>query len=351
MPTTETYTVNADDAGERLDRWLTAQVPDLSRSRLKALIEDGQVEPENGAKIDPKFKVSEGERYTLTLPDPEPATPKAQNIPLDVLFEDEHLIVINKPPGMVVHPAHGAWDGTLVNALLYHCGDTLSGIGGVARPGIVHRLDKDTSGVMVVAKSEVAHTGLVARFQAHDMDRRYLAVTRGAPRPLLGRIETRIDRDPGDRKRMAVVRESVRAASADWHEPDGDGWVDRGKHAITNYQTVEAFGALDEKSALPAAAIVECRLETGRTHQIRVHMAHIGAPVVGDPVYGKHRGLKAFGDGDAFREATTAARKFSRQALHAAILGFEHPVTGEDLFFEQSPPDDMADLIEKLRAM
>ncbi len=351
MPTTHSFTVDAADAGERLDRWLASQISDLSRSRLKSLIEDGQVVPSHGAKIDPKYKVSAGETYTLTLPDPEPATPQAENIPLDVLFEDEHLIVIAKPAGMVVHPAPGAWSGTLVNALLYHCGDSLSGIGGVARPGIVHRLDKDTSGVMVVAKSEVAHTGLVARFQAHDMDRRYLALTRGAPRPLLGRIETRLDRDPADRKRMAVVRESLRTASADWHEPDGDGYVEKGKHAITNYKTIETFGALDEKSALPAAALVECRLETGRTHQIRVHMAHIGAPVVGDPVYGKHRGLKAFGEGEDFREATTAARKFSRQALHAYILGFDHPVTGEALFFKQDPPEDMNTLILKLRQM
>ncbi|MAI90079.1 RluA family pseudouridine synthase [Ponticaulis sp.] len=351
MPSTHTFTVEETDAGTRLDRWLASQVPELSRSRLKGLIDDGQVEPANGAKIDPKFKVSAGESYTLTLPDPEPATPEAEDIPLDVLFEDEHLIVIAKPCGMVVHPAPGAWSGTLVNALLHHCGDSLSGIGGVARPGIVHRLDKDTSGVMVVAKSEVAHTGLVARFQAHDMDRRYLAITRGAPRPLIGRIETRIDRSSSDRKKMEVVRESQRSASADWHEPDGDGYVERGKHAITNYTTLEGFGQLDEKSGLPAAAMVECRLETGRTHQIRVHMAHIGAPVIGDPVYGKHKGIKAFGEGEAFIEATSAARAFRRQALHAYILGFDHPVTGEALHFEQPPPDDMAELIAKLRAM
>lgn len=351
MPSTHTYTVEETAAGTRLDRWLAEQVADLSRSRLKGLIEDGQVVAGSGASIDPKFKVSAGETYTLTLPDPEPATPQGEDIPLDILFEDEHLIVLVKPAGMVVHPAPGAWSGTLVNALIHHCGDSLSGIGGVARPGIVHRLDKDTSGVMVVAKSEVAHTGLVARFQAHDMDRRYLTVTRGAPRPLLGRIETRIDRSNSDRKKMEVVRESRRTASADWHEPDGDGYVERGKTAITNYTTLEGFGALDEKSGLPAAALVECRLETGRTHQIRVHMAHIGMPVIGDPVYGKHRGIKAFGEGEAFIDATTAARKFPRQALHAYILGFEHPVTGEELHFEQPPPEDMAELIEKLRAM
>lgn len=351
MATIQTFTVEEDAKGMRLDRWLAAQLPELSRTRLKGLIEDGQVQLSGGSAPDPKYKVQTGETYTLTLPDPEPASPQAEDIPLDILFEDEHLIIVNKAAGMVVHPAPGAWSGTLVNALLHHCGDSLSGIGGVARPGIVHRLDKDTSGVMVVAKSEIAHTGLVARFQAHDMDRRYLTITRGAPRPLIGRIETRIDRDPGDRKKMSVVRESKRAASADWHEPDGDGWVEKGKDAITNYTTLETFGMLDERSALPAAAMVECRLETGRTHQIRVHMAHIGAPVVGDPVYGKHKGLKAFGDNEAFREATTAARAFRRQALHAYILGFDHPVTGEELHFETSPPDDMSELIDKLREM
>lgn len=351
MPTTHTLTVDDSATGTRLDRWLAEQIADLSRSRLKSLIEDGQVKAASGVDVDPKFKVSAGETYTLTLPDPEPATPQGEDIPLDVLFEDEHLIIIAKPAGMVVHPAPGAWSGTLVNALIHHCGDSLSGIGGVARPGIVHRLDKDTSGVMVVAKSEVAHAGLVARFQSHDMDRRYLAVTRGAPRPLIGRIETRIDRSSSDRKKMAVVRESRRTASADWHEPDGDGYVEKGKHAITNYTTLETFGALDEKSGLPAAALVECRLETGRTHQIRVHMAHVNNPVIGDPVYGKHKGIKAFGEGENFREATSAARAFPRQALHAYILGFEHPVTGEALHFEQSPPKDMTQLIEKLRRM
>lgn len=352
MPTSHTYTVEADAAGTRLDRWLSDQIPDLSRSRIKALMDDGQIAASAGAKTDAKYKVSAGDTFTLTLPDPEPATPEGEDIPLDILFEDEHLIVLVKPAGMVVHPAPGAWSGTLVNALIHHCGDSLSGIGGVARPGIVHRLDKDTSGVMVVAKSEIAHTGLVARFQDHDMDRRYLTVTRGAPRPLVGRIETRIDRDPKDRKKMAVVRESLRSASADWHEPeDGDGYVERGKTAITNYQTLEGFGQLDEKSGLPAAALVECRLETGRTHQIRVHMAHINTPVIGDPVYGKHKGLKAVGEGKAHSEASDAAREFPRQALHAYILGFEHPVTGEELHFEEPPPADMAELIEKLRAM
>lgn len=349
MSEKQTYIVDAESAGVRLDKWLSEQIVELSRSRIKDLIDNGQVTSGQNGKLNPKYKVSEGDVFMIEVPEPEPATPEPENIPLEILFEDEHLIVIAKAAGMVVHPAAGAWSGTLVNALLYHCGDSLSGIGGVARPGIVHRLDKETSGVMVVAKSEMAHTGLVSKFQAHDMDRRYLAVTRGAPRPLIGRIETRIDRDPSDRKKMAVVRESKQTASAEWHEPFGDGYVERGKQAITNYQTLEGFGALDEKSGLAAAALVECRLETGRTHQIRVHMAHIGAPVVGDPIYGRFKGLKAVGEGEAFLEAMAIARAFPRQALHAYILGFEHPVTGEELHFEQDPPEDMSDLIKKLR--
>lgn len=339
-------------SGVRLDRFLADQLDGVSRTRIKGLIEEGEVELVNGdAVLDPKRKVAVGETYALNVPDPTPATPEPEDIPLDILFEDEHLIIVNKPAGMVVHPAPGAWSGTLVNALLHYCGDSLSGIGGVARPGIVHRLDKDTSGVMVVAKSEVAHTGLVDRFANHDMDREYIALTRGAPRPLTGRIETRIDRSPGDRTKMAVVRESQRTASADWHEPDGDGYQEKGKIAITNYQTEETFGQLDKKSGLAAAAAVVCKLETGRTHQIRVHMAHIGAPVIGDPVYGQHRGLKAWGEGDEFIAATKAARGFGRQALHARKLGFDHPVTGESLSFETDPPQDMAELIEALRHM
>ena len=351
MSDIQTFAVEEEFAGTRLDRWLADLIPELSRTRLKGLIDDDQVRAADGSPVNPRHKVSTGEQYTLTLPDIEPATPQAENIPLDILFEDEHLIVINKAAGMVVHPAAGAWNGTLVNALLYHCGDSLKGIGGVARPGIVHRLDKDTSGVMVVAKTGVTHAALVARFQDHDMDRRYIALTRGAPRPLLGRIETRIDRSSSDRKKMAVVRESKRTASADWHEPDGDGYIERGKEAITNYQTIETYGVMDERSSLPAAAMVECRLETGRTHQIRVHMDHIGSSVIGDPVYGRFKGLKAFGEGAAYDAATACVRTFSRQALHAAVLGFEHPVTGEDLSFRQDPPEDMLDLISLLRKM
>ena len=354
MSGVQMITVAEGDGDQRLDRWLRRLFPHVSQGRIEKMCRKGEIRVDGG-RVKPATRLEAGQSVRIPpLPDeaaPQPFTRRETVSENDakmmqglVIYRDDHIIALNKPPGL---PTQGGSKQTrhvdgLAEALKF---------GNEDKPRLVHRLDKDTSGVMVVAKSEVAHTGLVTRFQAHDMDRRYLALTRGAPRPLLGRIETRIDRDPSDRKRMAVVRESKRTASADWHEPDGDGYVEKGKHAITNYNTVETFGMLDEKSGLPAAALVECRLETGRTHQIRVHMAHIGAPVVGDPVYGKQRGLKAFGEGEDFREATTAARQFSRQALHAYILGFEHPVTGEDLFFEQDPPEDMNTLILKLRQM
>jgi 23S rRNA pseudouridine1911/1915/1917 synthase len=253
---------------------------------------------------------------------------------------------------MVVHPAPGQETGTLVNALLHHCGRELTGIGGVARPGIVHRLDKDTSGVMVAAKSEAAHTALTVMFAAHDIERVYLAVTRGAPRPLVGRIETNIARSTSDRKKMAVVKEKHFRADHWSNDPDADGDDTlAGKPAITNYRVLETFGRLDPTGTQPAAALVECRLETGRTHQIRVHLAHIGAPVLGDQTYGRHRWLKADGKGPAFERATAAAKAFPRQALHAAVLGFEHPVTKNALRFARPPPPDMAELIDALRGL
>ncbi|MEZ5939598.1 MAG: RluA family pseudouridine synthase [Hyphomonadaceae bacterium] len=342
-----------DAAGARLDKWMSEAFPDLSRSRAKALIEEGRVSVNGAVVTDPRTKVVAGEPYVLDMPPPAPATPQPEDIPLAILHEDPHLIIVNKPAGMVVHPTPGQWTGTLVNALLHHCGDSLTGIGGVARPGIVHRLDKDTSGVMVVAKSEPAHTALVALFQAHDIERAYLAVTRGAPRPLIGRIETRIARSPHDRKKMAVVRERFvkHDPYSDDPERQDDGETEHGKIAITNYRTLETFGRLDDAAAQPAAALVECRLETGRTHQIRVHMAHIGAPVMGDPTYGKNRGVKAFGKGPAFDHAVETARAFRRQALHAHVLGFVHPITNKPLRFEAPPPEDMSTLIDALRAM
>jgi len=316
------HTAEGADAGARLDRWMATLWPDLSRSRCKALVEQGHLHLNDTPLTDPSAKVREGGRYRLDLPAPVQATPKPEDIPLDVLFEDDHLIVINKPAGRAVHPAAGHWTGTLVHALLFHCAGSLSGIGGVERPGIVHRLDKDTSGVMVAAKTDAAHQGLSAQFAAHSVERAYQAFTRSAPEPRAGRIETRLARSPHDRKKMAVI--------------DTPG-SDAGKHAITNYTTLARFGQEPGKAVGHAmAALVECRLETGRTHQIRVHMAHIGCPLLGDPVYGRGRStpLAKLDSGKDFKD-------FRRQALHAAILGFEHPVTGEQLRFETDPPKDM----------
>jgi 23S rRNA pseudouridine1911/1915/1917 synthase len=324
-----TLTIGDDQAGARLDKALATLAPaGLSRSRLTALIKQGAVVREDGAKvIDPKAKVKPGEAYSVAAPEPEEAEPQAENIPLTVVFEDEHLIVVNKPAGMVVHPAPGAPNGTLVNALLHHCGDTLSGIGGVKRPGIVHRIDKDTSGLLVVAKTDAAHQGLSALFAAHDLDREYLAITRGSPSRaaprLMGtpgvsidgswfRVHTQIDRHPGDRKKMAVSRRS-------------------GRHAITRFKVEELLS--------PRAAMIRCRLETGRTHQIRVHLNHLGHGLIGDQLYGrgKTNGLTDF------------AAAFPRQALHAATLGFVHPISQEYHEFLSELPPDLHNLIVDLK--
>ncbi|MEO1474802.1 MAG: RluA family pseudouridine synthase [Pseudomonadota bacterium] len=331
-----TVSATADDAGTRLDLWLSQCFETLSRSRAKTLVQAGALSVDGREEIDPRAKIIAGATYSLTLPDPVPAAPEPEDIPLDILYEDDHLIVVNKIAGMAVHPGAGTWSGTLVNALLHHCAGSLSGIGGVERPGIVHRLDKLTTGVMLAAKTELAHAGLSEQFADHSIERMYLAVTRGAPRPLTGTVDTRIARSTSDRKKMAVVRDPSSEA---------------GRHAITHYKARATYGELDKGTGLPAAALIECRLETGRTHQIRVHMAHIGAPLIGDPVYARHRGIKAWGSGDAFIEATTLARKMTRQALHAAVLGFQHPVTGEALLFDAPPPDDMAKLIAALEQM
>ncbi len=334
----ETLTAFAapEDAGTRLDLWLSQTFAAVSRSRAKALVLEGALSVDGARLIDPRAKVVPGAEYALSLPDTVPAVPEPEDLPLDILYEDEHLIVINKAAGMAVHPGAGTWSGTVVNALLHHCAGNLPGIGGVERPGIVHRLDKLTSGTMVVAKTDAAHQGLSAQFADHSLERLYLAITRGAPRPLSGTVDLRLQRSPTDRKKMAVVRD------------DGS---EAGRHAVTHYRARATYGLLDKGAGLPAAALIECRLETGRTHQIRVHMSHIGAPLVGDPVYTRLRGIKAHGSGPAFDHATMLARKFERQALHAAVLGFGHPVTGEDLRFETKPPEDMAELIAALKAM
>lgn len=306
-----------DETTDRIDRWLAgrlaemADVPKLSRSRLKNLILDGRVSAGEATIADPSEAVKPGQTYRIAVPTPEPADPEPEAISLTVIYEDDHLIVVDKPAGMVVHPAPGSTEGTLVNALLAHCGGSLSGIGGVRRPGIVHRIDKDTSGLMVVAKSDEAHHGLVVQFAAHTIDRLYRAITRGVPSKTVDRIEGPIGRSQRNRKKMAVTA--------------------KGKAAVTHYKLLERFGT--------RAALVECRLETGRTHQIRVHMTHIGHPLIGDPLYG--RGHKA-GDPEY-------VRGFARQALHAAVIGFEHPLTKERLRFESPLPADMEALLDGLR--
>jgi 23S rRNA pseudouridine1911/1915/1917 synthase len=297
----------------RLDRALADALPDLSRARIQALMAQGAITRDGEAVIDPSARAVAG-LYRLVVPSPIAPQPQAEDMALDVLFEDEHLIVIDKPAGMSAHPAPGSQTGTLVNALIHHCGASLSGIGGVARPGIVHRLDKNTSGVMVAAKTDAAHRGLSALFAAHDIERTYIALTRGAPSPARGVITTRLGRSSGDRKKMAVLRVG-------------------GREAITHYAVARAFGP----AARPLAARVACRLETGRTHQIRVHLAHKGAPCLGDPAYGS--GPPA----PAVREAMALAG-LRRQALHASVLGFRHPITGETLRFETPLPPDMAAL-------
>ena len=330
-------TATEDEAGKRLDRFFSDRFEEISRSRAKTLIKEGVAATIDGeATDDPRAGVVAGKTYALELPAPVAAVPEPEDIPLDILHEDEHLIVINKPAGMAVHPAPGSWQGTLVNALLHHCEGELPGIGGVERPGIVRRLDKLTTGVMVCAKTEAAHRGLSEQFAEHTIERAYIAFTRGAPRPLVGTVDERIARSKNDRKKMAIVR-----------NPDSE----HGRHAITHYQTKATYGLLDKASGLPAAAKIECRLETGRTHQIRVHMAHIGAPLIGDPVYGKNRGIKSWGSGDDHAAATGAARKLTRQALHAAVLGFVHPVSKEPVRFEQALPEDLATLEHLLEKM
>lgn len=305
--------LSADDAGERLDKVLATRFETLSRARLQALMADGRLSLDGIAVTDGSQKARAG-LYQLLIPAPAAAEPSPEDIPLSILYEDAHLIVVDKAAGMAAHPGPGTYSGTLVNALLHHCGDSLSGVGGVARPGIVHRLDKDTSGVMVAAKSDAAHRGLSALFATHDIDRLYIALTRGAPNPPTGTIQTQIGRSQGDRKKMAVLRSG-------------------GREAITHYRVEAVFGPLDR----PLAARVACRLETGRTHQIRVHMASKGSPCLGDPVYGA-------GQPSAVVRERIEAADLRRQALHAAVLGFVHPITGERLRFETAPPTDMAAL-------
>jgi 23S rRNA pseudouridine1911/1915/1917 synthase len=322
--------------GGRVDAFLTRAFPDLSRARIQGLIGQGRLSRDGAPVAAASDKVRAG-TYALVLPPPEPAAPEPEDIPLTIVFEDSDLLVIDKAAGMAMHPAPGAMRGTLVHAVLHHCRGALSGVGGVARPGIVHRIDKDTTGLVVVAKNDAAHVGLAAQFAKHTIERAYFAVTRGAPPARSGTIDTRLARSPDDRRKMAVVRAPESTA---------------GKQAITHYWIVETFGRLGGAPVgHPAAALVECRLETGRTHQIRAHLGHVGAPLLGDPLYGKFRGLKIDGAGPAIEAAKEAAAAFSRQALHAAILGFTHPVTGANLRFESPLPPDLSALLAALRGL
>jgi 23S rRNA pseudouridine1911/1915/1917 synthase len=307
--------------GQRVDRFLADAIGTISRSRVKSLIEQGLLRRDGAVLGEPAEQVRPGATYVLDLPVPLPAVPQPQCIPFTILYEDADLIVLDKPAGLVVHPAPGNHDGTLVNALLAHCGDTLSGIGGERRPGIVHRLDKATTGVMVVAKTELASAALTAAFAARDIDRAYLALVWGLPSPLEGEIEGAIGRDVWDRKRMAVVSRG-------------------GRSALTRYRTKRAWQA--------AASLLECRLATGRTHQIRVHLASRGNPIVGDPVYLRRVPAVARTLPEPVRQRLL---DFPRQALHAARLGFAHPRTGRPLDFTTGLPPDMAALIDCLDAL
>ncbi len=306
----------------RLDKALAELCDGISRSRLKALILDGKVMINGAVAADPSAKVNEYDLLLVQVPDVAPPEPIGQDIPLNIAFEDEHLIVINKPAGMVVHPAPGNPDGTMVNALIAHCGESLKGIGGIARPGIVHRIDKDTSGLLVAAKTDDAHAGLSALFAAHDIERVYTAVLRGSPRPGKGSVDGPMARSKANRLKMTVVRSG-------------------GKAARTHFTLKKSYGP----QADPVASLVECRLETGRTHQIRVHMAHIGHPVIGDPLYG--RGLRLKGGA----KTPGILRHFPRQALHAGTLGFRHPVTDVPLQLTAALPEDMTELIGALEQM
>jgi 23S rRNA pseudouridine1911/1915/1917 synthase len=326
----ETLTAAADDTGERLDRFLARHLAAFSRARLQALIRSGAVTRAGQQVLDHNQRVKAGETYRIDIPAPEPAKPQPQAIPIAVVFEDAHLIVIDKPAGLTVHPAPGHASGTLVNALIAHCGASLSGIGGVRRPGIVHRLDKDTTGLLVAAKTDAAHRGLSEQFAAHGRDGRlqrgYRAIVWGAPERPRGAVDAALARSAANRTKIAVVAE------------------DRGRRAVTHYEVLERYRAGGRTSL---ASLLRLVLETGRTHQVRVHMAHIGHPLLGDATYGA--GFKA-----SARKlplvAQTALEALGRQALHAAELGFVHPVTGKRMHFESPLPHDMARLAEALGA-
>ncbi|ERF83288.1 MAG: RluA family pseudouridine synthase [Bradyrhizobium sp. DFCI-1] len=320
--------VAGDEGSARLDRVLAQRTPELSRSRLKALILAGSVTVKDAVVRDPAYHVASGDTIIIDVPEAAPAEPKGEDIALDIVYEDDDIIVIDKPRGLVVHPAAGHATGTLVNALISHCGSSLSGIGGVNRPGIVHRLDKDTTGLMVVAKNDHAHQSLTAQFADHGrtgpMERGYMAFAWGVPNRPHGTIDAPIDRHPHAREKMAVRQ--------------------GGREAITHFEVLTSFAGRDGK---PVASLLACRLETGRTHQIRVHLAHLGHPLMGDAVYGPHFKTKAGHLGPEGKDALTA---LDRQALHAYLLALEHPRTGELLHWEAPLPEDLLLLQRALAA-
>ena len=316
-----------DHAGWRLDRFLAAALPDFSRSRLQQLLEEGAVSLGARTIKDANHRVKPDDSFLVTVPPTAPATPQGQDIPLDVVYEDKDLIVINKPAGLVVHPAAGNPDGTLVNALIAHCGSKNLAIGGEARPGIVHRLDKDTSGLLVAAKTERAMASLAKQFANHTIERAYNAIVWGSPRDATGLIESQIGRSPFDRKRMTVLRSG-------------------GKRAATRYKVIEKFGP----EGRPLASLIECRLETGRTHQIRVHLTHLGHPLIGDPQYGRTRRAPKPRDAEESK-LYSVVEHFPRQALHAFVLGFQHPSLHKTLRFEAPWPADFAELVAAFRGL
>ena len=314
------------DQGVRLDVFLSQRLPELSRTRLQTLIKQGEVRSSAATIVDAKYRVKPGDQFEVTVPPPVPAEPEAETIPLNILYEDDALIVIDKPAGLVVHPGAGHSSGTLVNALIAHCGASLSGIGGVARPGIVHRLDKDTSGILVVAKTDQAHRALAAEFADHGregaLERTYLALVWSTPPLPHGTIDVPIGRHPTSRTKMGVL-------------------PNKGRHAITHYRVLETFGGHP-----PVTSLVECTLETGRTHQVRVHLAHIGTPVIGDPLYAQGFKSKLRNLPEALR---TKIMQLDRQALHAARLAFTHPRTGTLLEFNSPLPDELSEILDRLK--
>lgn len=320
---------DASHAGGRLDRFLSERLPELSRTRVQSLIKEGRVSLSGATIVDVKYRVKPGDSFTLALPPAAPPVPGGEAIPLTVVYEDGALIVIDKPAGLVVHPGAGHAAGTLVNALIAHCGISLSGIGGVARPGIVHRLDKDTSGLMVVAKTDHAHRALADQFADHgrtgELDRGYLALVWGAPSRPHGTVDANVGRHPTSRTKMAVL-------------------AGKDREAVTHWRVVETFG----RKAAPIASLIECTLETGRTHQVRVHLAHIGHPLIGDPLYGLGFKSKLGKLPEPLRGKLAA---LDRQALHAARLAFVHPVTGTLLKFNSPLPADLAEIVEAFKEL